>query len=88
MFDIDVTGQWGLYVLTPTTLVAKRWMKKHIPKPTSYGHGVLCCEGSDRCQDIVAGAVKDGLTVSVNGVDMKGFAFAERTERSEESGPG
>ena len=76
LYDLSVTGQWGLYeIFTPTTR-GKRWVKKNVEADRIELGGAVVVEGGDRCRDIVAGAVKEGLRVEVNGLDMKGFRAA------------
>lgn len=75
-FDVIITGELGLYEIEPLTRAGKAWMDEHLSdgegERTRMGDSVIC-EGSDNCQDIVAGMDKDGLKVEMNGVDMKGF---------------
>lgn len=75
MVDLRIQGSWGLYSITTATPKGKRWQKRHLAKGerSVLPNGDLVCEGGDECRAIVAGAVKDGLAVEVNGVDMKGF---------------
>lgn len=73
--DIRVTGSMGLYKIIAPTSAGKRWRKKHLTSGERVldSAGALVCDGGENCRAIVAGAVKDGLAVEVNGVDMKGF---------------
>ena len=75
-YDVLVTGSWGLYEITPAGSAARRWVKKHLSKGerTVRSNGAVMCEGGREIRHIVAGMVKDGLRVSVNGQDMAGFA--------------
>jgi hypothetical protein len=73
MFDVSITGQ-GFYLISPGTTRGRAWARKHLSKGerTKVGDAIACDDGR-ACREIVAGMVKDGLAVQVNGVDMKGF---------------
>ena len=75
--DVIVTGQWGLYSILPMSKRGRAWVKRHLSDgERTVLNGATMCEGGDRCREIVAGMVAQGLRVEVNGVDMKGFRAA------------
>ena len=78
-FDVVITGQMGLYGIRAVTPKGRSWVKKHLSggERTRLG-GELMCEGGDRCRDIVGAMDVDGVHVSLNGVDMKGFSKTRR----------
>jgi hypothetical protein len=75
-FDVVITGKRGFYEIAPLTCAGKAWRDEHLSKcdseRTRMGESVMC-EGLDNCEAIVAGMNRDGLKVTMNGVDMKGF---------------
>jgi hypothetical protein len=70
-FDVIVTGQ-GYYLITPSTKAGKAWARKHLSdgERTRVGNAIACDSGA-QCRDIVAGMLRDGLAVEVNGRDMR-----------------
>ncbi|MGH7177701.1 MAG: hypothetical protein ACREJC_10000 [Tepidisphaeraceae bacterium] len=76
-YDLTVTGSWGLYAIAPLTTKGRSWTKRHLTDAIAGAvRGSVMCESGRMCREIVAEAVKDGLRVEVNGVDMKGFRAA------------
>ena len=81
-FDLMVTSQFGsaIYAVVPESKKGERWLRKSCPDAiwitTIRGVEYLACEGRRLCEDLVAGAVKAGLEVEVNGMNMKGFRAA------------
>ena len=74
MIDVAVSGSMGLYQIAPTTRRGRAWVKRHLSKgERTILNGAIVCEGGNRCRDIVAAMVAKGLSVEVNGVDMKGY---------------
>jgi hypothetical protein len=73
--DLRVTGSWGLYRIHAATRPGKAWVRKHLRggERTVLDNGDTMCEGSREIRDIVAAADRAGLSVDVNGQDMKGF---------------
>jgi hypothetical protein len=73
-FDVQIVGRWGLYSVMPVSRRGRTWSTRHLSggERVTIGQAIVC-DGGDRCRAIVAGMVKDGLRVEVNGVDMKGF---------------
>jgi hypothetical protein len=74
-YDLRIQGSAGLYRIVAATPSGKQWRKRNLGKGerSVLPNGALVCDSSADCRAIVAGAVKDGLAVEVNGVDMKGF---------------
>jgi hypothetical protein len=71
-FDVMVTGSMGLYAARFATPNARAWYRRHhlhLRGARTVLNGVLVVEGGDRCRDLVAGMVADGLRVEVNGVE-------------------
>jgi len=71
-FDVVIQGQ-GVFMIDPLSERAKQWIEENIRGEQTWLHDMLACEGSRNTRAIVAGMVRDGLNVEVNGVDMKGF---------------
>ncbi len=68
-FDVNVTGSMGLYSIRFNTPRAYKWFQDNLSKgPRTFQYGALVCEGSPQCRTIVAGLVRDGLRVAVNGI--------------------
>jgi hypothetical protein len=77
-YDVTVSGSWGMYTATANTLRGKRWLRVNAPEGPehTYVNGSLLVEGGNPSRLLVAGMVRDGLAVEVNGVDMTGFSEA------------
>lgn len=73
--DVLVRGKFGLYRMAFRSNEADGWRKAHLTdgERTYSNDGTLAIEGTDRCMAVVAGMVRAGLKVEVNGVDMAGF---------------
>lgn len=71
-FDVLIGGEMGLYTIATCTKKARSWVKKHLPDAVRI-RGQIACEGGQNCRDIVRGMLRSGLSVAVNGLDMKGF---------------
>lgn len=71
--DIRVTGSWGFYLISPATPKGRQWQRRHLTggERTVTDSGDTACEGGDRIRHIVRGAIKDGLSVTVNGTIAK-----------------
>lgn len=72
--DLRIEGSAGLYRIVAATPSGRQWRKRNLSDgERSVLDGATICDGGRECRDIVRAAVKDGLSVTVNGVDMKGF---------------
>jgi hypothetical protein len=74
-YDVTVTGKMGFYEFHFLTPKAKRYRFKCLGKAfrSPMGGTYLVCDDSEQCRAIVVSMNIHGLSVEVNGVDMKGF---------------
>jgi hypothetical protein len=73
--DIIVSGEWGLYSCTPLTKRARTFVEGKVILDSWQDPAHFHVEGGDRIRAIIAGMVKDGLRVEVNGADMTGYRY-------------
>ena len=73
--DITIAGS-GFYSIDPASRRGRAWVRRHLSsgERTPTDNGGVWTDSGRACREIVAGMVKDGLRVEVNGQDMTGFA--------------
>jgi hypothetical protein len=76
-YDVIVTVEVGFYEFHFLTQRAKKYMSKCLGKAfrSPMGGLYLVCDDSEQCRAIVVSMNIHGLSVQVNGVDMKGFGI-------------